>query len=939
MEYRAFLSYSHKDRIWAEWLHKRLENYNIDRSLRGRSTPFGQVPNTLRPIFRDREDFSGGEGLADATRRALSASECLVVICSPNAVASSYVNEEIRTFKELGRSSRIVPIIVDGVPGDASYECFPSALKFQVSADGVISDVPVEVIAADARRQGDGRDIALQRVVAGLLGLGLDEIRRRAVRAQRRRFALLTAVTVAMSVLAVGASVAAWVARQRTILAEERLQLALETAGAVTTKVVTFKSKFGVPAPVLTELLGEVERLLGRLSQEGPPSSDLALRQAKMLDALSASNRDLGDTGKALDLARQAASKLEFVVSGSGSGATPGTNNDLAWQYLRIGDILRQRNALAEAKANFLRGKSILDELAKAEPANMVWQDSETGALGRLVDIFYLQGDSDAASKMADEDIAIRRRLATASPQNRSYKSNLALALGRRANVAQLNDNTVEAQKLNLEALKILKPLAAEDPTNADLAANLAQTMQSVGQMSERLGQKDDAIAYYNNAFEIEKKISDEDPSNLSKLNSLALTMNSLGFLYQRTGRMTDAVRMFKQQIDSRKRIVGLDSGDANQKSLLMLALAQLADAQSESGDDDLALANIEEAIGLGKQLDAAGELNTINQTVRVIHLGMLATLLDRRGDNAGSLAAVQDMGALSDRLVNQDPKNGMALRGLVISRSMLALKDRQQHRPRDALDALNATLRRIEPEMPRLTQDIGWLQIVSEIYNQIYLTEWDLQDFEAARDAATHCLDYAQKWSETDKLNREARQSVARGYTVLGNALRRLQRRDEAIASHKAAIAIRTDLVTADPNNLSYKADLANSWTRLGDVYSDMENYPAALDAERQSIEISGELVARDPSNVYWQDTIASSNENAGVYLRRLGRRLEARTAFELALATREKLSRADTGNKALADNLAWTRDRVAELSDATPGSSEGEHAPPQSQDPGQER
>ena len=56
-KYRAFLSYSHRDKAWGKWLHGALEGYRIDKDLIGRETTAGMVPKTLRPIFRDREDF------------------------------------------------------------------------------------------------------------------------------------------------------------------------------------------------------------------------------------------------------------------------------------------------------------------------------------------------------------------------------------------------------------------------------------------------------------------------------------------------------------------------------------------------------------------------------------------------------------------------------------------------------------------------------------------------------------------------------------------------------------------------------------------------------------------------------------------------------------------------------------------------------------------
>jgi eukaryotic-like serine/threonine-protein kinase len=51
IEYRAFLSYSHRDKSWGLWLHRVLENYHIDKNLVGRETSVGPVPKTLRPIF------------------------------------------------------------------------------------------------------------------------------------------------------------------------------------------------------------------------------------------------------------------------------------------------------------------------------------------------------------------------------------------------------------------------------------------------------------------------------------------------------------------------------------------------------------------------------------------------------------------------------------------------------------------------------------------------------------------------------------------------------------------------------------------------------------------------------------------------------------------------------------------------------------------------
>ena len=139
-KYRAFLSYSHRDQAWAKWLHAALESYRIDKDLSGRAAAAGPIPKTLRPIFRDREDFSAGHSLTKQTIAALEASQFLIVICSPSAAQSKYVNEEVRRFKMLGRAERVIPVIVEGDPDDPVRVCFPPALRFKVGADGQITD-------------------------------------------------------------------------------------------------------------------------------------------------------------------------------------------------------------------------------------------------------------------------------------------------------------------------------------------------------------------------------------------------------------------------------------------------------------------------------------------------------------------------------------------------------------------------------------------------------------------------------------------------------------------------------------------------------------------------------------------------------------------------------------------------------------------------------
>lgn len=221
LKYRAFLSYSHADSGWAKRIHSRLEGFHIDRELVGRVTATGPVPKDLRPIFRDRHDFDAGTSLGEQTNAALDDSAALIILASPSAARSKYTNEEVRLFKSRHADRPVIPLIIDGTPGDPQRECFPLALRFAVASDGTITDTPTDVLAADLREAGDGIELALAKTVARLIGLSPDDVFRRAERERRRRGRLRAAVAAMIAVLVIAGGGFFWQSyRQRQTLAE-----------------------------------------------------------------------------------------------------------------------------------------------------------------------------------------------------------------------------------------------------------------------------------------------------------------------------------------------------------------------------------------------------------------------------------------------------------------------------------------------------------------------------------------------------------------------------------------------------------------------------------------------------------------------------------------------------------------------------------------------
>ena len=121
----AFISYSRKNKGFAKKLEKALENYKPPKDL--------NVPRRHLNIFLDEADFTGVE-YYQAVEEALKSSTKLIVLCSPDARQSSYVNDEIRRFAKANGMSNVIPVLIGGIPnneatpGKEDEMAFPEAL-------------------------------------------------------------------------------------------------------------------------------------------------------------------------------------------------------------------------------------------------------------------------------------------------------------------------------------------------------------------------------------------------------------------------------------------------------------------------------------------------------------------------------------------------------------------------------------------------------------------------------------------------------------------------------------------------------------------------------------------------------------------------------------------------------------------------------------------
>jgi len=303
LKYSAFISYNHRDRRSAMWMHRAIERYRIPKRLVGHASPFGALGRRLPPAFRDRDELASSSDLAASVRAALEQSAFLVVICTPNSAASRWVNEEIRTFIALGRRDRIRLVIFDGEPmsEDNAVNCIPPAM---------LEGAESEPLAADARKGQDGPTGAKLKVLAGMLGVSYDELRQREAVRRQQRLAVIAAASSLGFVVTTGLAVAAVIARQQ---AEEARKIAEQRTVTAERTLSFVKGMFRVSDPSIAQ--GEGDKITARevvdrgarmletgLEREPAVKADLGATLAEVYNALGLYQRGYDIVSRTMSL-------------------------------------------------------------------------------------------------------------------------------------------------------------------------------------------------------------------------------------------------------------------------------------------------------------------------------------------------------------------------------------------------------------------------------------------------------------------------------------------------------------------------------------------------------------------------------------------------------------------------------------------------------------
>lgn len=503
--YAAFLSYCHEDSEWAAWVHRSIERYRPPAKLVARDPG---AKSKLKPVFRDREELPSAGDLGEKITQALARSRALIVVCSPACASSRWANQEILHFKQVHGEASIFCLIVDGEPGAGDErECFPPALRFRLAEDGTLSDSPVEPIAADVRPGKDGKQLARLKLIAGLLGVGLDDLRQREQQRRNRNLLVITAASLAGMALTGALAIAAMVARED---AERRQQQAEELVEFMLGDLKSELGKVG-RLDALDATARKAEEYFSELPEDELDDEALAGR-AKAYLAIGEIHFDrlewdqaLRTYGKALEtnqaLHRRNPDSSEFLYG-------------LAQSEFWLGYVHLESGDPAGAEPYFQKYLDHSRALLEFDAQNPDWIMEVSYGHTNLAGIYEQTSRENEALLHASEGVEWNRRAASLAPDDPYYREELAGALDWLSRSQMRNGQLRESAETRGEARSIYSGILESDPENRLAQQRLAATLRGEAWAVHFLGNHARAFELLSASLDHFIAITTHDPTN-----------------------------------------------------------------------------------------------------------------------------------------------------------------------------------------------------------------------------------------------------------------------------------------------------------------------------------------------------------------------------------------------------------------------------------------
>jgi hypothetical protein len=556
-------------------LHKKIENYSIPKSLREK---YPNLPKNLkRSVFIDDEELPTAGDLPHNLSDALQESKVLILICSPNATGvhkkegeKNWVDEEIKAYKRFHGEGNILAMIKAGEPNatyssvyDAKVEAFPKALRYEVDAQGELTETRAkDPIAGDARSWKPWeRRKSFIKLIAGILGVDFADLWERDKIEQRKRWAIRGAIAA----LFVALSIYSYTHLQGDMNNKELERVTKQIALLEYSKrhdTLTQKEMIALndELEMLEEKKRNLEKTQQALGKLSTPLGQKAKEVFEMQGAKAAKAVLTSREAKALRELKDKEESLEYIAIARLDIIDNNYTEATKWFEKAVHEFFDYDNVLEYArflyKQNEFKRAVVLYEKLQTK---YLTKGQKVAVLNNLAILQKKLNQNQEALGNYGEALQIRRALAKENPS--AFNPDVAMTLNNLANLqVKLNQNQ-EALGNYGEALQIRRALAKGNPSAFNYY--VATTLNNLANLQVKLDQNQEALGNYGEALQIRRALAKGNPSAFNP--DVAMTLNNLAILQVKLNQnqealknSSEAIQLYKKLADSHLSAYGI---------------------------------------------------------------------------------------------------------------------------------------------------------------------------------------------------------------------------------------------------------------------------------------------------------------------------------------------------------------------------------------------
>ena len=421
--YEVFLSYRHKprDNKICKKIHTLLETFKPPRRYKKAD---------IKRVFRDDAELPVAGVLSDTIEVALKSSRVLLVICSKDTPESQWVDKEVRTFIELGRSDKIYALLIDDNP----QTCFPPSLKLVPGIESRTLMVKYTAKRFNLKKLKE----ELLRVVASATGTQFEHLR---IATRRRKLgrSILAGLFLSLFLIVSGFySLYQWLTAAYYYTYTQREEIVIkDIIGDINFNLTSAVENIPEAAPALVKIISDNNKYLDRMMAiDGSTENSIGDKARNYLN-LARAYMITGDIQETLNASEEAIEIYEALANKSNDEKKI---NDLATSYNLTGIFMQHLSQYEKAIDYYDKAATVYTKLEKSFN-NIEYSESEAVCYDSMgLCHFLLKNYYEAADSFINE-INVRKKITDMSlPENQNMFAELYSYAATSYNLAAENE-------------------------------------------------------------------------------------------------------------------------------------------------------------------------------------------------------------------------------------------------------------------------------------------------------------------------------------------------------------------------------------------------------------------------------------------------------------------------------------------------------------------